>query len=117
LITSSTAGTTVIRASTDVGVSTLTLRRETGDGLLGDSVDAQKSWAAAKIVIGQSATNAVGQSHTFTVTLSKDSGTGSFVPAQGEHVTVTLADTLGASHSDPTGSCTTAGLNTDANGQ
>ena len=48
--------------------------------------NASKTWASAKIVIAPSATNEVGHPHTFTVTLSKDSGTGSFVPAAGEHV-------------------------------
>src|SRR4029453_17938108 len=83
----------------------------------GGSGNASKSWASAKIVIAPSATNEVGHSHTFTVTLSKDTGTGSFVPAQGEHVSVTLTDSGGGSHSAPTGSCMTAGPNTDANGQ
>src|SRR5206468_1606627 len=117
VIKSTTSGTTKIRASTDVQVGGLTLYRETADGLPGDSGDATKSWASAKIVIAPSATNEVGHPHTFTVTLSKDSGAGSFVPAQGEHVSVTLTDSNGASHSAPTGSCTTAGPNTDANGQ
>src|SRR5262249_42801034 len=67
--------------------------------------------------IAPSATNGVGQSHTFTVTLQKDPGTGTFVAASGEHVAVTLTDAGGASHTAPTGTCTNAGANTDANGQ
>src|SRR6202008_3672187 len=64
------------------------------------------------------ATNRVNQPHTFTVTLEKDAGDGAgFVPAAGEHVDVTLTNSNGASHTAPTGSCTTAGANTDANGQ
>ena len=51
------------------------------------------------------------------MTLLKDTGTGTFVPAAGEHVTVTLTDTNGAVHTTPTGTCTQAGANTDANGQ
>jgi len=116
-ITSSTTGTTTIRASTDVTVAGVSLHRESGDGKTGDSADASKAWAGAKIEIGPSATNAIGQSHTFTVTLSKDTGTGTFVAAAGEHVDVTLTDSNGATHSAPTGTCTAAGANTDANGQ
>jgi hypothetical protein len=72
----------------------------------------------AKIEIHPNATNEVGHSHTFTVTLSKDpTGNSPYVPAPGEHVDVTLTDTNGASHSAPTGSCTNAGANTDVNGQ
>src|SRR5262249_52622052 len=67
--------------------------------------------------IASSGTAEVGTSQSFTVTLSKDTGTGTFVPAAGEHVTVGLTDSNGAVHTAPSGSCTTAGANTDANGQ
>ena len=117
IITSSTSGITKIRAKTDVGVGGLTLHRETGDELAGDSDDALKSWANARISIAPSATNEVGHSHTFTVLLEKDNGSGTFVPAPDGHVTVTLTDANGANHSAPTGSCTNAGPNTDQNGQ
>jgi hypothetical protein len=70
----------------------------------------------AKISIAPNATNEVGQPHTFTVTLQKDTGSG-FVPAAGEHVDVTLTDSNGAFHTAPTGTCTNAGPNTDAAGQ
>jgi hypothetical protein len=119
-ITSATAGTTVVSATSDIPVNGQTITRTTGTAAntaAGGSDNASKSWASAKIVIAPSATNEVGHPHTFTVTLSKDSGTGSFVPAEGEHVSVTLTDSSGASHSAETGSCTTAGPNTDANGQ
>jgi uncharacterized repeat protein (TIGR01451 family) len=116
-ITSSTTGVTTIRATTDVSVGGLMLHRATGDANVGDSVDATKLWASAKIEIGPSATNEIGQPHTFTVTLSKDTSTGAFVAAAGEHVDVTLTDSNGASHSAPTGTCTNAGANTNANGQ
>ena len=72
----------------------------------------------AKITITPNATNEVGQPHTFTVTLQKDIGDGAgFVAAPGEHVDVTLTDASGAVHTAPTGTCTTAGANTDAAGQ
>ena len=51
------------------------------------------------------------------VTLFKDTGTGIFVPAAGEHATVTLTPTNGATVVNPTGTCLQAGANTDANGQ
>src|SRR5439155_951335 len=64
------------------------------------------------------ATNRIGDPHTFTVTLWKDLGENKgFVKAKDEHVDVTLTDELGAAHPVPTGSCTTAGPNTDVNGQ
>src|SRR5262245_6047214 len=116
-ISSAVTGQTVIRATTDVTVSGVSLHRETGDGHAGDSADAGKTWVNAQISIAPNATNEVGQPHTFTVTLEKDTGTGVFVPAAGEHVDVTLTDSNGAAHTAPTGTCTNAGANTDALGQ
>src|SRR5439155_7511155 len=75
-INSSTAGTTTVKASTSVDVGGVTLNRATGDGKAGDSLDATKKWAAARISIAPNATNEIGQPHTFTVTLEKDPGTG-----------------------------------------
>jgi hypothetical protein len=115
-ITSTVTGTTVIRATSTVTVVGVALTRATGDGLAGDSDDAQKSWGSARISIAPNATNEIGQPHTFTVTLEKNTGSG-FVPAAGEHVTVTLTDSNGATHLAPTGTCTNAGANTSANGQ
>jgi uncharacterized repeat protein (TIGR01451 family) len=51
------------------------------------------------------------------VTLSKDTGTGTFVPAPAEHVSFTLKDASGTAHPGPTGTCTNAGPNTNASGQ
>ena len=116
VITSSTTGTSKIRAATNVTVGGVAVHRESNDGKAGDSPDAAKLWASAKITIAPNTTHEVGQSHTFTVTLLKDT-TGTFVPAAGEHVGFTLTDGSGASHTSPTGSCTGAGANTDANGQ
>jgi len=115
-ISSATTGTTKIRAATDVSVGGVALHRESNDGKAGDSIDATKLWASAKITIVPNETHEVGTSHTFTVTLLKDTN-GTFVPASGEHVAVTLTDASGAAHTAPTGTCTSAGANTDANGQ
>src|SRR5262249_3528358 len=87
-----------------------------GDGLHNDGPNAQKTWGSAQISIAPDATNEVGVSHTFTVTLLKDTG-GGLVPAAGEHVDVTLTDSNGASHTAPTGPCTNAGPNTDSKGK
>ena len=43
-ITSAVAGTTVVRASTNVTVGGISLSRATGDANVGDSADAQKTW-------------------------------------------------------------------------
>src|SRR5262249_48225590 len=95
-LTSSSAGTTTVRAGTDVTVGGLTLHRATGDGHARDAEDATNRWVDARIAIASSATNEVGRPHTFTATLEKDSGSG-FVPAAGESMTVTLTGANGAS--------------------
>ena len=60
--------------------------RTTGDAHVGDGPNATKKWVNARISIAPNATNEVGQPHTFTVTLQKDTGAG-FVPGgAGEHV-------------------------------
>ena len=83
-----------------------------------NSGPAMKRWVNAKISITPTATNIVGQPHTFVVTLQKDIGDGNgFVAAAGEHVDVTLTDANGAVHTAPTGTCTQGGGNTDAAGQ
>src|SRR5262249_52129957 len=68
------SGVDTVRAQTAVTVLGQTLTRTTGDGHAGDSGPATKRWVNAKIAIAPSATNEVGHSHTFTVTLSQDIG-------------------------------------------
>jgi hypothetical protein len=114
---SSATGTVTGHATSTLLVAGLSITVQT-NGQAGNSSDAVKTYVNAKIAIAPSATNRVGQPHTFTVTLSKDIGDGNgFVPAAGEHVDVTLTDGNGASHTPPTGSCTNAGANTNAAGQ
>jgi uncharacterized repeat protein (TIGR01451 family) len=96
-----------------VPVGGVTLHRESGDGKAGDSTDAAKLWASAKIDIAPDATHEIGQAHTFTVTLLKDTSNGAFAPAQGETVTIELDNANGAA-ADPAGPFT---CTTDANGQ
>src|SRR6185503_11720603 len=81
-ITSSITGTTVVRAATNVTVGGVTLARATGDGRTGDSADAQKTWATARVSITEAGTNEVGDPHTFTVKVERSVGTG-FVGASG----------------------------------
>ena len=116
-LTSAVTGVTVVSAHTTIAVAGVTLIRNT-DGTGANSGPATKRFVNARISITPSATNRVGAPHTFTVTLEKDTGDGAgFQPAAGEHVDVTLTDTNGAVHTAPTGSCTTAGPNTNASGQ
>src|SRR5205085_4175488 len=115
-LASSQTGVTIVSAHTTLSVNGVSLTRHT-NGTGANSQPARKTWVNARIVIAPDATNQVGQSHTFMVTLFKDLGTGIFVPAAGEHVTVTLTPTNGATVLNPTGTCTQAGVNTDANGQ
>ena len=64
-ITSTTAGTTVVKAATDVTVLTVSLHRQTGDGKTGDSANAQKNWITASITIIK---NTVGGNGVFNFT-------------------------------------------------
>src|ERR1041384_2472563 len=118
--TSNSTGKVSAHASSTVTLGTpgTTFTVET-DGAGLNSGNGVKTFVDAKISIApNAATNRVGDPHTFTVTLQKDLGDGNgFVAAAGEHVSFTLTDSLGANHTAPTGSCTTAGANTNASGQ
>jgi hypothetical protein len=112
--TSATAGQVVGNASTTISVGGASLTRATGDSHAGDSGPATKTFVDATISITPStATNAVNQNHTFTVTVLQNAGTGGgFVAAAGAPVTVTLTNHFGAVAS-PAGPFTGT---TDANG-
>ena len=90
------------------------LTRDT-DGTGANSGPAAKTWVNARIAIAPNATNEVGQPHTFTVTLEKDTGTGGFVAAAGEHVDFTLTDSNGAGFvlNAAASTCDNAGANTE----
>jgi uncharacterized repeat protein (TIGR01451 family) len=80
-LTSTETGTSIIAASTSVygyAIST--------DGEDYSSYPAEKDWVNARISIVESATNPVGQSHDFTVTVEKNLGAG-WVPAVAVNVT------------------------------
>jgi len=75
-ITSAVAGVTMVRASTTVAVAGVSLHRETGDGLPGDSADASKAWVDAFISIAPATdTNATGTNHVLTITVTAVGGT------------------------------------------
>ena len=94
----------------------------TGIGSLSNNVQGSvlEPLPKANITITPSATNGIGESHTFTVTLTKDldDGTGP-VPAAGEHVAVTLTDAGGAASvlNAAASTCDNAGANTSSSGQ
>jgi hypothetical protein len=71
-VTSTSATSATIHATTTLTVSGVSLTRSTGDNVSGDSADAVKHWVDANIAITPlTATNLVGQSHTFTVTVTQ----------------------------------------------
>jgi hypothetical protein len=70
----------------------------------------------ATITIAPNATNEVNNPHTFTVTVTRNDGTG-FVPAAGVPVTYTLTDSNGAAHLTAPNPPTTCDGATDGNGQ
>ena len=119
--TSAVTGVDTISATSTVSVSNNSIMRTTGTAVntaAGGGPNATKRWVNARISITPNATNAVGQPHTFLVTLQQDTGNGAgFVALPNGHVDVSLIDAGGAVHTAPTGTCTAAGANTDANGQ
>ncbi|HXL42746.1 MAG TPA: hypothetical protein VN960_01670, partial [Gaiellaceae bacterium] len=118
-LSSSVTGVTTVSAHSTLTVGGISLTRHT-NGSGANSGPATKRWVNAKIAIAPNATNEVGQPHTFTVTLMKDTGDGNgFVAAGGEHVNSTLTDSNGASSTlnAASSTCDDAGANTDASGQ
>ncbi len=67
----------MVKAATDVTVGGLVLHRETGDGLAGDSQNANKTFVDANIQINPpNATNEVGSPHVLTGHVNVNAGTG-----------------------------------------
>ena len=119
VFTSNSAGQVTGHATVTLTVGGVSLTRET-DGLSNNSDDAVKTFVDAAISIGPNATNAVGDPHTFTVTVTQDAGDGNGLVAAGNgHVDFTLTDSNGAlSVLDAASStCDEAGPNLDASGQ
>ncbi len=66
-----------MNAATDVTVGGLVLHRATGDGLAGDSANANKTFVDANIQISPpNATNEVGSPHVLTAHVNVNDGTG-----------------------------------------
>ena len=100
----------------------LTSGDSTGIGSLSNNVQGSvlEPLPKASIAIAASATNGIGESHTFTVTLLKDLDDGAGpAAAAGEHVDVTLTPAGGAAvQLDAAAStCDNAGANTNSSGQ
>ena len=103
VINSNTAGQVTAHAKVTLTVGGVSLVRET-DGVGNNSGDAVKTYVDANIAISPlTATNEVGTAHTFTVTVMKNTGTGSFVPAAGVTVTATVTASNGATITSPGG--------------
>jgi hypothetical protein len=95
--TSATAGQVIGSATASLSVDGVPITRVTGDGVSGDGNTATKTFVDATIAIAPSATNEVGNPHTFTVTVLQNAGDGNgFVAAANDTVTVTLTDSKGA---------------------
>jgi hypothetical protein len=87
--TSDTAGTVTGHASATVTIGDDDFLVET-DGVAPNSDDAVKTFVDARISVGPSDVNAVGDQHTFTVLVEENAGSGSWAPASGEAVTITF---------------------------
>jgi len=113
--TSNSGGTVTGTASVTLSVGGISLTRTT-NGQSGSSGPAVKTFVDASVAIGPSATNAVGASHTFTVTVKANDGSGSGPqPVSGVKPTVTLASANGATATNVTDTCASTGTN--ASGQ
>ena len=117
-LTSSVTGVTTVSAHTTVSVGGVSLTRHT-NGTGANSNPAVKTWVNARITIAPNATNAVGDAAHLHGHAAKDTGTGAFVPAVGEHVNFTLTNSIGAGFvlDAATSTCDNAGANTNAAGQ
>jgi len=103
-------GTITGHASITLTLANLQVTRAT-DGTHGSSDDAVKTYVDANIKITPAATNEVGQTHTFTVTIKQDSGNGSGLVGvpNGTKPTVTLTASNGAVVKSTVDNCATTG--------
>jgi len=113
-ITSPTPGQTSVSASADVDFANDGSTTVTTDGTGDNSGPAVKTWVDARISIGDSGTNKVGDPHTFTVTTEQNAGDGNgWVPASGVSITPSetgvgdiTGGTCGSQDTDSNGQCT-----------
>ncbi|MBA2383845.1 MAG: hypothetical protein H0V68_04175, partial [Actinobacteria bacterium] len=110
IVNSVTPGQTTVRAAGTVTVGGLAIAVAT-NGYGAHDVGGVKTWVDARITIGQSGTNKVGDPHTFTVFVEKNDGTG-WSDAAG----VTIGSTSTGVGSITGGSCGPSGP-TNADGE
>src|SRR6266511_944666 len=95
-LTSAVTGVTTVSAHTTVSVAGVSLTRNT-DATGANSAPATKTFVDARIHITPSATNRVGEPHTFTAFVEKDLGLGAgWEPAGSEQVAMTMAGAAAA---------------------
>jgi hypothetical protein len=94
--TSATTGTASATASSTLSVANSASFTVNTDGNGANSGSASATWVNARILVAQTERNPWDHSHTLTATLEKDTGTGSWVPAAGEKLTIMLAGSGGA---------------------
>ena len=103
---------------TTVAVGGVLADADDGDGSGGDWPRRDEDVGRrARIAIAPNATNEVGQPHTFTVTLEKDTAPARSCRLRVSTWTVTLTDSNGAAHASADRHLHDAGANTNANGQ
>ena len=121
IVSSSATGTATVHAAAAVTVagtvgSAVVNVSTTGNPYngAGASVSNTKTWVDARISLATAGTNKVGDAHTFTVTVEKDAGTGSFVAA----ADVTVTPSISGTGSITGGTCVASGVTkTNASGQ
>src|SRR5262249_28621719 len=105
-------GSVTVTASSTFSVLGVSLTRTTGDGISGDSPSGTKNWVDLQISISPlTATNEIGQAHTFTATVKQNTGSGFVNVPDGTTVTFSLSNnTANASFVPPAANtCTTTG--------
>ncbi|MFM7225204.1 MAG: beta strand repeat-containing protein [Actinomycetota bacterium] len=119
IVNSPTAGTATVDVSVTLTINGLVgsdtpTRATDGNAGPGGSDGATKTWINASIMIEPDATNEVSDSHTFTVTVKADQGSG-LDPAAGVTVTPSISNLNGATATITGGTCESSV--TDASGQ
>ena len=87
IVSSATPGTSTVHASGTVTVGGVAIPVAT-NGYGAHDISNQKTWVDARITIGTTGTNKVGDPHTFTVLVEKNDGSG-WSPAAGVDITST----------------------------
>jgi 2C-methyl-D-erythritol 2,4-cyclodiphosphate synthase len=102
-----------VTASDQITIGGVTVTRTTGDNAHGDSPSAVKTYVDANVSIAPDATNGITESHTFTVTVLANDGSGSgYQAVSGVNPVVTLTPAGGAAVTGLTDNCAATGTNT-----